>query len=674
MRFHRAFSMITLAQREGLAAIARPETVTSVRLEPILRQGKSLAMVEIRFAEGDAAAVVPFVFVDVAMLLDPERDVLVWPESVADALTDAQATAIAGAIVPWITGEALGRPLNDERVYHCGTFAERELFEAARNRDAIGAAHSNRSLLAAAPFVFAERFRLGRNLGIGGSQAALGFALSSSDMENIAVADDVAADDVLWRWYGVRARAQTNTRDLIVESATHPASFSTGVASEAIRIVVRVDAGGEIPLIVPAPTDAVFPFDRNDGPLLGSLDVVGAIPKTPPARRRHEQRENRGTSSGRIYFAVRDARIPYDDADIDEAVALAEALRHEGFDVEIGDDPARITTGNFDLVHIHGLLDAPLARAFLTVAKANGVPVALHAHAEEASLGGWWGTVVTRYCFEYAADQRSIDDFTALLRQRRLALGDIGADRPYAPPQGDEAAIRDVMRGADVVFVSGDFEAAYVAEKYGRRSNVVTVPPAVSTDSAGIPIGSLIGTANYAFMHGPIGARGNQIIAMRAAEQADIPLIVAGRVEDASYLALLREFGGSKTRIITDPTMPVLATLYAGATVFADLAWVGAGRSRAARAAIGGARLVLADRRPLDPILSGEGVVRVDPGDEARTVSALGDAWYAATEGRFESPIGFHVYENTRPFSVAAAVASGYALLANSSSGSHANV
>ena len=674
MRFHRAFSMIVLAQRDRLAAIARPETITSVRLEPILRQGKPLAMIEIRFAEGENAAVVPFVFVDLAMLLDPERDVLVWPENVADALSDARANAIAGAIVPWITGEALGRPLNDERVFHGGTVAERELFEAARKRDAIGAAPSNRSLLAAAPFVFAERFRLGRNLGIGGSQAALGIALSSSDMDNIAVADDVAADDILWRWYGVRARAQTNTRDLVVEWADHPASFAAGVASDAIRIVVRADAGGVIPLIVPAPTDSVFPFDRNDGPVEGSLDVLGAIPRTPPARRGHQQREHRGTSGGRIYFAVRDARIPYDDADIDEAVALAEALRNEGFDVEIGDDPARIASGNFDLVHIHGLLDAPLARAFLVVAKSSGVPVALHAHAEEASFGGWWGTVVTRYCFEYAADQRSIDDFTALLRQRRLALGGIGADRAYAPPQGDEGAIREVIRGADVVFVSGEFEAAYIAEKYGRRKNVVTVPPAVSTASAGRPIGALIGTANYAFMHGPIGARGNQIVAMRAAEQADIPLIVAGRVEDASYLSLLREFGGAKTRIITDPTLPILETLYAGATVFADLAWVGAGRSRAARAAIGGSRLVLADRRPLDPVLAGEGVFRVDPGDESRTVSALGDAWYAATEGRFESPIGIHVFESTRPFSVAAAVASGYALLASSSSGSHANV
>ena len=226
-------------------------------------------------------------------------------------------------------------------------------------------------------------------------------------------------------------------------------------------------------------------------------------------------------------------------------------------------------------------------------------------------------------------------------------------------------------RLADVVFVSGEAEATFLARTYGRSGNVHIVPPAVTLEVEPAPIGAIVGSRNFALMHGPIGARGNQILAMRAADQAKIPLVVAGRVTDPSYLALLREFGGANTRIVTDPSPEQLSALYAGATVFADLAWVSAGRSRAARAAIGGSRLVLADRRPLDLVLAGEGVTRVDPGDEPGAVRALGDAWYAATESRFPSPIGANVYAHTAPRAVAAAVASGYARLAQTGSGSH---
>lgn len=672
MRFHRAFAMVELAQRDRLESIARAETLCSVRLEPILRQGKPLALVELRFAAEGRAAVVPFVFVDVAMLLDPERDALVWPASFAAAVSDRAADGIANLVVPWIVAESLGRPLNSERTLLLGDAAEHELFALARERGAIGAACAADSLLRAAPFVYAERFRLGRTFGVAGPDAALGFALARCNGDNVIMAQECEpASDPLVRWYGIEPITSPDPRDLVIEPAGSASTFAAGTSERAVRIAVRSDFGGAVPLIVPSPTDAIFPFDRVDGSLGGSLDILGAIPETPPAHRSHQPSNATGTSGGRIFFAVRDARSPYDDADIDEAFALAQSLRAEGFEVEVGDDPARITPGAFDLVHVHGLLEAPLALLFLRAAKAASIPTALHAHAEEASLGGWWGTVVTRYCFEYAADQRSIDDFTALLRQRRLALGEVRADRPFAPPEHADSAIRAAIRLADVVFVSGEAEAAFLERTYGRSGNVHIVPPAVTLEVEPAPIGAIVGSRNFALMHGPIGARGNQILAMRAADQAKIPLVVAGRVTDPSYLALLREFGGANTRILTDPSPEQLSALYAGATVFADLAWVSAGRSRAARAAIGGSRLVLADRRPLDLVLAGEGVTRVDPGDEPGAVRALGDAWYAATESRFPSPIGAHVYAHTVPRAVAAAVASGYALLAQTGSGSH---
>lgn len=674
MRIHGSLGALVLAPVERLKRIVRVDTLTSVRLEPILRQQKPLAMLELRFSDGDEAAIVPLVLIDVAMLLDPERDVLVWPAHVAEALDEKTVASLAATIVPWTIAQTLGQTLNTERTWLLGNPRERELYAYARSKNAIGAAPAQESFLQAAPFVYAGRFWAGGRIGVAGDAAVLGAALAAGRGIDFEFASEPVPDAMLTRWYGVQVQPAGKTRTLVVEPARANAHFASGLSGDVVRIGVRIDAAGHIPLVVPSPIDAAFPFDAADGVINGSLELSGSIPATPPARRRHLRPATIGDSAGRIFFGVRSAQLPGDDGDIDEAYALADALRTEGFSVDVGDDPDAVASGGYDLVHVFGTLDAARALAFLAAAKATGAATALHANAEEATLGGWWGTVVTRYCYEYAADQRSVDDFSALLRERRLVLGEVRADRAYAPPGQDPAMLRTAVRGADVVFVSGEVERAFINERYGRSENVVIVPPAVPFSAEGTPVGALTGTVNYAFIHAPIGPRGNQIVAMRAADRAKIPLVVAGTVDDPSYLSLLREFGGASTRIITDPSAEVLESLYAGATVFVDVAWVGTGRARAARAAVAGARIVIADRRPADPVLDGGDVSLVDPGDESGITSALGNAWYASTEFRDEPALCEHVHRLTLPHSVIAAVAGGYALLTQSRSAPAASV
>ncbi len=674
MRIHGSLGAIVLAPTERLRRIVRVDTLTSVRLEPIVRQQKPLVMLELRFSNGAEAAIIPLVLIDVAMLLDPERDALVWPAHVAEALDEKTVANLAASIVPWAIAQTLGQTLNAERTWQLGDTGEQELYAYARSKHAIGAAPAQESFLQAAPFVYASRFWTGGRIGVAGDSAALGAALAAGSGIDFEFASEPMPDAQLVRWYGVQRQPAVKTRTLVIEPASANAHFPSGLSNEVVRMGVRSDAAGHIPLVVPAPIDAAFPFDAADGVVQGSLELSGSIPRTLPARRRHLRPTTIGDSGGRIFFGVRSAQLPEDDSDIDEAYALADALRIEGFSVDVGDDPEAIASGGYDLVHVFGTLDAARTLAFLAAAKAVGAATALHPYAEEATLGGWWGTIVTRYCYEYAADQRSVDDFSALLRERRLVLGDVRADRPYAPPGQDPAMLRTAVRGADVVFASGDVERAFINERYGRSENVVIVPPAVPCSADGIPVGALTGTVNYALIHAPIGPRGNQIVAMRAADRANIPLVIAGTVDDPSYLALLREFGGASTRIITDPSAEVLESLYAGATVFLDVAWVGTGRTRAARAAVAGARLVIADRRPSDPGFDGPDVSLVDPGDESGITRALGNAWYASTEFRDEPALCERVHRATVPRSVAAAVAGGYALLTQSRSAPAASV
>jgi hypothetical protein len=63
-----------------------------------------------------------------------------------------------------------------------------------------------------------------------------------------------------------------------------------------------------------------------------------------------------------------------------------------------------------------------------------------------------------------------------------------------------------------------------------------------------------------------------------------------------------------------------------------DAAWIGEGGSRLAAAALAGARLVVADRRPF--AAPGVTVRRFDPADAVALTRALGEAWDEALRSR----------------------------------------
>jgi hypothetical protein len=127
-------------------------------------------------------------------------------------------------------------------------------------------------------------------------------------------------------------------------------------------------------------------------------------------------------------------------------------------------------------------------------------------------------------------------------------------------------------------------------------------------------------------LHAPIGPAGNALLVARCAATAAIPLVVAGPVLDASYLALVREFGGPGLVVLPGEPVPgIAAGLRAAAGVVVDGSWLGDGGSRLAAAALAGTRLALADRRRFDA--PGVAPHRFDPADASALTRALGEAW-----------------------------------------------
>ena len=108
---------------------------------------------------------------------------------------------------------------------------------------------------------------------------------------------------------------------------------------------------------------------------------------------------------------------------------------------------------------------------------------------------------------------------------------------------------------------------------------------------------------------------------------AGLPLVIAGPVAEADYLALMRERIDERIVLLSNATPGELASLYRRARVYADVAWVDPGSARAARAALCGASLVLS--RPYPAVEQWGCAWAADRVVLASVVAALTGAWEA---------------------------------------------
>ncbi|MBV8600516.1 MAG: hypothetical protein JO359_03005, partial [Candidatus Eremiobacteraeota bacterium] len=215
--------------------------------------------------------------------------------------------------------------------------------------------------------------------------------------------------------------------------------------------------------------------------------------------------------------------------------------------------------------------------------------------------------------------------------QRRLAINEIRPEAPYHPNPRWHVDVRAILDGCDAIFVEGSAEEDALAPLGVEPSKLAAVPtpvPAPPQVRAEL-VGALCGSEGFVLLHAPIEPTQNQLQAVRAAQRADLPLVVCGPVIDAEYLSLVREFAGDRTVVVAEPDEGTLEALYRSAEVFLDAAWVGCGLSRAVRAVSRGAALALSNRLPVADLQMGEFARTVDPGDVAALARGLGDAWYA---------------------------------------------
>jgi hypothetical protein len=657
MRTHRTHEI--LAPWSTARAVLDPARLAAVRIEPVLRQRRPAFVLDFCLTADGETTVIPLVIADPAVVVERDRDPLIFPHGTPG--DDAFAHALAERILPHL--ERL--VLRGERVEeHVVAFAPAPQFDAARMAGCFGAAPLRDALSRLAPYRYARRFARGRSVRIDAPDAVGGWALLRA-VGTVGVAAS-RRDDAALAWYGDAPVANDAHTDVAIVAADADARDAACV----LRLDSPFDADADadtcaaangthlVEIVDALPLDVGIVFDPAEGPARRWFAVERAPEPAPRALADLTYRAV-GGSAGRIAVILgRSDALRHPSADTDEARALVAALGAEGFDAMLAESPDELDGA--DLVHLIGTRDGRRARSVVDAARRCGVPTAVHAHDEDAAQGGWWGADVTRYCFEYGADEHDVTSYLALLAKRAVSVGDARADAPYAPA---EAALDDAaaaVRDASVVFAATEEEALAIRRRSGRRGPIVVVPP-VAAAATPLPVGHLVGADRFVLLHAPIGPVANALLVARCAAVAAIPLVVTGPVADASYLERVREFGGPGLMVLSgEPAPGVAAGLRAAAGVMIDASWVGDGGSRLAAAALAGVRLVLANGRRFQA--PGAEARRFDPAGAAALTRALGEAWDEAL--RAPARPATETVAALAPSSAVRAIVRGYASIA----------
>jgi hypothetical protein len=606
-----------------LREVVSPGTLTVARIEPIARAREPAIILDLHFASGERHATVPFVLVDVAMLLVREADPLVFPHAVAVALGDEVCAGLIEALV----GELEARAFRNDRWRE--EVVERRadpLFARARSRGWYAAAPLATAIPRIAPAVYARRLAAGHNI----------VAFGEDAFENAAFVRDVAR-----RWQALGTDADAAAYFGITSGADDVFDVAIGAgeppAAAAGATIVHTGGGGDVivPVVAPLPANVLVSFDSGEGPVARTFGVS--------ARREPAQRAAPppavappiGGSGGRVALVLRPDAASVPDADLDEARALAGGLAAEGFTVTLATRLADVEAFAPDLVHLLGVRDGTHAAAVARWAAQAGVPLAVHAYHEDPAAGGYWGAMVTRYCFAYSADDRNVTDYLALLAKRLVEVDGVGARQRYAPPAAALGEAETVLREAAVVFVQSERERQILATiRPAGETLVVPAVPAGYPDPE--PVGALVGSDPFVLVHAPLESAGNQLLVARAATQVGVPIVLAGPVADPAYAELVREFAADDVRLVGEPTLGQAAALYRGAAIVADVGWMGRGHARIIEAGRCGGAIVLAESRWAE--LPVPDRWRVDPADVESVARGIGEAWDAV--GRRDPVLG----------------------------------
>jgi hypothetical protein len=606
------------------ADLVRREYLAAARLEPITDSMRGGAWLDLLFVRGEDVQVIPLVDIAGEMFEELESSPFMWPHEPCAAIQHEHARAVERALQPWVESSALGRPLTEARTRFFEVADARDLFERAREYGFIGATSYDRVLRDTAPYVYAARFCADRRVAIADEQGALGAAILAKHALSVqADLGSAQRNEFARQWFGTHGYG----------SLEGDCDVSIGTGARQGAMCLRLDsADGDriVDVASPIPAEIPISFDLQDAPGVRSFAVSCDIKRVVRGTRGGRSAAG-GGSSGKILILVREDAMRAPDADTDDALELARRLRAEGFTVEVA-PPSSSQPEAYDLVHAFVCAQPNEFLDALSRARQVKVPIVATAGLADAVSGGAWGAAIVRSAWMMGPFEEQLSYNLARVAARLLETETLNP-KHHEPFAGYESALREVYAQVNVALVTGGDEEALL-RRYGYSGPTSTVPTYLNTMVEPEPVETLAGLGDYVLVHAPIDPRCNQLVLVRAAREAGLPVVLAGPVADAPYYRSVLAFSDERVAFVAAPTPGELAALYRSARVFADASWIGYGLHRIARAAASGCALVVSSEGYAARLWGGTGLWQTYPGNEHDLSVALGDAWLHAAGPR----------------------------------------
>jgi hypothetical protein len=457
---------------------------------------------------------------------------------------------------------------------------------------------------------------------------ASGVALLARNAREVSAdLGSAAANECATHWFGIDVFGSSPAAGPF-DLAIVRANASVDGAPRRFAIDGSDADGTVIPIVQPVPLDLMIAFDVDDAP---QRSKVAVVVDEPPLRVPLGGQSPLvvGGSSGRLLFVVREDYRRLADSDSDETLALAQALRAEGFEVDIATASSQADPANYDLVHLFSLQAVGQLEQLAAKTHRAGKPIVVTANLPDVAEQGVWGSRITMAVERMSLDGGLMDERLALIAARKISSEGMRlGEEPY---EGYHAALARLLTHCDGAIVHSPAEGELVRERFGFGGELAVLAPFSPTDAPAGTSAILAGDGEFVFTHAPIGPQSNLLALARASQVAGYPLVIAGTVADVTYLGALRRWADDRTQVLTSAGEGQIAALYRRAKVYADVAWVPGGLARPQRALLSGCRLVLSSASYGCSLWNGLAST-ADPGSAPAITAGLTTAWLAAAD------------------------------------------
>lgn len=289
----------------------------------------------------------------------------------------------------------------------------------------------------------------------------------------------------------------------------------------------------------------------------------------------------------RVLFVIRPDAATRAGGDSVQANKTADELRVLGHSIDVAATDAPDPRG-YDLVHLFGVFDPPLARKQLDACKNAGVPIALSPI--------WWD--LTDFFARSRAVERALGkrgNVDRHLQRIRESSAQQLAPRSERVKSAQRKLLQaELMREASILLPNSLIEAhSYVRDLGLQHPQVQVVPNAVEAALLDAP---LPGTERAGVLCvGRVESRKNQAMLLYALRDVDVEITLAGECYDAYYRTLCERWN-PRVRFTGALSHPDALAAMRGALVHALPAWLETPGIASLEAAASGCAIVSGNR------------------------------------------------------------------------------